>query len=120
MKKFYIIGILLMVLLAFVACTKEQAQEQTDEQIQEVTEELTIEQVIKGYEEDVTTWFQKEVLTEEDVTAINEKIETMKNKISEEDILEDAKTQIEGLLKKLEDLKTKAQMKERFEELKGE
>lgn len=111
MKKFYVVAIMLMVLLAFVACTNKEVQEQTTdqakEQVTEETQEQTIEEVITGYENDVTTWFEKEVITEEDIAVINEKIETMKNKLSDEDILDDARATIESLVQKLEDLKAK-------------
>lgn len=111
MKKFYIIGILLIVLLAFVACDKKQVPEQTPEEVlEEVTEvvqEQTIEQTIEAYELDVATWSAKEIITPEDVTAINEKIAEMKEKAADLNVLPDHKTKIEELVQKLEDLKVK-------------
>lgn len=41
MKKIYIIGLLLVVLMVFVGCTKEQATEETPEQAAVQTEEVT-------------------------------------------------------------------------------
>ncbi|MBI9030899.1 hypothetical protein JEZ13_02685 [bacterium] len=103
MKKFYVIGIMLIVLLALVACTKEQSSEEATEQ---TTKEAFVQE-IQDYEKDVTTWFEKEVINDEDVQAINKKIEEMKEKIADEDIVEETKVRFEELIQKLEDLKEK-------------
>jgi len=92
-----------MVLLAFVACTEKKADENATEQ---TTKEVVVEE-IEGYEQVVSTWFEKEVINDEDIQAINDKIQEMKEKISEKDITEETKTKLEELVKKLEDLKDK-------------
>lgn len=110
MKKFYIIGTLLIVLLAFVACTKEQTNEQTDNK--------SVKEMIEGYQNDVSTWWEKEVINNDDVEAINEKIQEMKEKVSDSSIAEETRNEIEDLVRKLEDLKEKA--KDKTEEVADE
>lgn len=88
MKKFYIIGILLMVMLVFTACGQKQ----------------TIDQVIEGFTTKVTTWEQDTEISEEDIIAIQSDIDAMKTKAIEAGIEEAHAAKINELITKLEAL----------------
>lgn len=95
MKKFYIVGILIMVMLVFVACTKDQTKAQDAKK--------SIEETLKGYEKEVTDLIENEVVTEENIEKLNEKLDELINELEDEEILEKAKEKSEDLLEKIKE-----------------
>lgn len=118
MKKIYIIGIVLILLLALGACVKQKTKDESlndtidgyKKDATEAVEDLgkDAKKKLEEYEKDITTWFEKDVINNEDIKAIDQKIEEMKEKIADADVLEKTKEKYEEFINKLEDLKERA------------
>lgn len=119
MKKFYIIGIVLIVLLTLVGCAKEKTKEESlndaidgyKKDIKESAEdfEKDAKKALEKYEKDVSAWFEKDAINKDDVKKIDQKIEEMKEKIADARILDKTKKKYEEFIDKLEDLKERVE-----------
>lgn|SRR5690554_485214 len=119
MKKLYLIGIVLIVLLALGACAKQKTKDESlndtiegyKKDVKETVENLEkdAKKTLEKYEKDIAAWFEKDVINNEDIKAIDQKIEEMKEKIADADVLEKTKEKYKEFINKLEDLKERVE-----------